>query len=316
MSEAQHPKQTVEQLAQEFGANMEYATRNLQFGHGVYFEGDGIIKEAVSPEKVLWHETSKNRFPIQFLYISNQVIARAENNLDTLIVSAPCSSGEEVYSVALKSLVALKKKKLSANRVKVLGLDAAEEILQQAHGLLNAADLSTKPRKRVNIARFLARSVEFRKQNFIEGLGFQPKENPQIILMNNIFYYLNNEVASKLLEQALKQLDSKNGILLTTHEDYRSIRHLFKQKKWPSSGSILFKKKGNKITLYELNRGGVLEKSFAETTLDKIRKQTRVLRSPNSKLPSQERESHSLRTTLSKLPIVGGFFKKRSMRTI
>jgi chemotaxis methyl-accepting protein methylase len=257
--------QLVEAIANLYGVN-EVGIRRTLSGR---FVDPNICPENV--RNVLTHDTRLDRFPEQNLLIEKYVKRNTKKKRETLIVSSPCSTGEELLSAFRAISKVLNKHGLSGEKVKSLGLDVSPEVLSKALDLVKEESL--------------AKSCTFRPQNFKEGLGLKDEEKPNIILLNNILIHLNEPTGLTLFMDAVEKLDSSEGMLLTTNGDFIKMGSLFGLRRteynslYDSSGretdrrnvSVVLLKKNNEIHVYELNREGQLKIHLATRTLRQLR---------------------------------------------
>jgi len=153
------------------------------------------------------------------------------------ILSFGCSSGEECYSLAIKFFLE------NIDNYEIVGIDIDNEALEIAkkgeyteNSFRNNVMLLKNFFKRINdkyvIKDIYRKNITFLNINLLKenALKYFDKHHFDVILINNVLIYLDEKAISIILNQ-LNNLLSKQGILLTTKEEYFLIEkaHIFKK---------------------------------------------------------------------------------------
>ncbi len=156
-------------------------------------------------------------------------------NKSVNILCAPCSSGEEVYSIILY----LKSKNLLNDKIKITGIDINSNVLEKAReGIYSNRSLSQLPISLKNkyfkiknnlfhIDNNLKKAISFKKINIfdpdIDRLG-----NFDIIFSRNMLIYFDDKSKKKAINQFYKLLKT-DGLLFLGHADLSCIPNGFKK---------------------------------------------------------------------------------------
>lgn len=135
------------------------------------------------------------------------------------ILCAPCSSGEEVYSI----VIALLEANISASRFSILGIDINEQIIEKAeeasYNHRNVQNLSPELIEKYfhiegstyRLKDFLKSSVEFKKINIFDE-NFTNLGKFDFVFSRNMLIYFDKETklkAKTILESMLKEQTRK-----------------------------------------------------------------------------------------------------------
>jgi len=164
-------------------------------------------------------ETWFFRVPEQFADLLRFARTELAQRRPLRILSLPCASGEEAYSIAVTLLDA----GFSSQSFEVLGIDVSERVVAQAraaHYRSNALrgqsldpswfdmhDGVTTPTSAVR------RPVSFRVGNVLQAGVFAPGERFDIIFCRNLLIYLDADARRLALEQLLAVLEN-DGLIL------------------------------------------------------------------------------------------------------
>lgn len=147
-----------------------------------------------------------------------------QNKKSFNILSAPCSSGEEVYSI----LLYLQSKKLLSNTVKIKGIDINSDALRKAQeGVYSERSTSqlpheirqqyfTKKENEYKLDEHFKQYVEFHRANVFELREGVDKYD--IILSRNMLIYFDEEKKKKVIEK-FRTLLKEDGLLCLGHAD-------------------------------------------------------------------------------------------------
>ncbi len=141
------------------------------------------------------------------------------------ILSMPCSSGEEIYSI----LLMLKQNNIDTSYIEIQGYDINSQAIEHAikaiydeHSLHKIDDVTkqnyftlTKNNK-YEISSQLQKNVTFTQKNIFDLEGEIQKYD--IILSRNMFIYFDNENRAKALD-IIANLLKPNGIYIKGHAD-------------------------------------------------------------------------------------------------
>ena len=146
------------------------------------------------------------------------------------VLSAPCSTGEEPYSIAMTLLDA----GVPIDRLHIDALDVSEKALQAARGQIYRAysfrGVTERPphyfepaeKGQFRLSPILHRVVHFRQANLLESgllLGAEPYD---IVFCRNLLIYLEDAARAQLLS-TLDRLTSESGVLFVGHADAGAI---------------------------------------------------------------------------------------------
>ncbi|MEO1953354.1 MAG: CheR family methyltransferase [Campylobacterales bacterium] len=156
----------------------------------------------------------------------NWLIEYIKNSDKSLkILSMPCSSGEEIYSILLLML----QKNIPLEKVELVGYDINSQMIQRAkeaiydeHSLHNMEKsiiekyFSKVEDNKYKLSSFITSHTFFKQQNIFE-IDIS-KESYDIILSRNMLIYFDEEKREKAVDIILKMLKS-DGIFLKGHAD-------------------------------------------------------------------------------------------------
>ena len=148
-----------------------------------------------------------------------------ESDKKLKILSMPCSSGEEIYSIILLML----KNNIPLDKVELVGYDINSQMIQKAkkatyheHSLHNVDDLtrenyfSITQDKQYTLQSHILTNATFKQQNIFEIDTTQEKYD--VILSRNMFIYFDEAKKAKAVEIITKMLDH-DGIFIKGHAD-------------------------------------------------------------------------------------------------
>lgn len=196
----------------------------------------------------------KKVFEILEQNVIPSVIDIKKNKDKTLTIwSAGCSTGEEVYSIAmiLESLSPL----LNDWQIKIFGTDINTESLKKAElGIYHQWSFRTTPayikdkyfveikNHEYKISRQLKNKVSFQYLNLAADESFNrfKPESIDIIFCRNVLMYFSEEVKEKILKTFKKILNNNGWMILSSSELSYSLHKHFKSVNY--TNAILFKK--------------------------------------------------------------------------
>ncbi len=182
-------------------------------------EEDGYINEFL--EEITVNVTEMFRDPSFWRVVRDHIVPNILLNHSTISIwHAGCSSGEEVFSMAilLKEMGILHKAKIIASDLDRTILDKAKkgeyalknmDINQKNYirfqGIANLSDYYTVSNGKVIMDKSLIEQVSFREHDLVRGMVFNKFD---IVLCRNVMIYFNqtlqNEVLKKLHESLFK----------------------------------------------------------------------------------------------------------------
>lgn len=200
-------------------------------------EAEWCLEELLVPET--WFFRDREPFVLLKKYLQEQWIPAHPGRM-LRVLSAPCSTGEEPYSIAMTLLEAgippdrarldavdVSRKALAAARAAVYGRSSFREPLSDRQDDF----FHTTPKGR-RLAGAVTGLVRFHRDNLVTP-GFLGAEVPyDIIFCRNIFIYLNTAARQRLLAN-IDRLLFPEGLLFTGHSEvgfllqqgYKAIRH-------------------------------------------------------------------------------------------
>jgi len=174
-------------------------------------------------------ETWLFRSPEQFDDLTRFVRERLGSRRPLRILSLPCATGEEAYSIAATLL----QQGLGPGAFDILGIDVSERAIASAQA---ARFRATAARGRnVDPSWFqregefwvpmpaVARSVRFRCGNLLQSDCFAPGERFDVIFFRNLLIYLDPEARTRAIEQILRVLEAPGLVLAGQAENLSAI---------------------------------------------------------------------------------------------
>jgi chemotaxis protein methyltransferase CheR len=220
------------------------------------------LLESLSPQDKEWqvlinclttNKTEWFREPDHFDYLTNEFIPKwKRSGKEKLSVwCAACSSGEEVYTVAMVLQAALG----DGYSFEVLGTDIDTEVLYLArNGVYPVANLDQIPERYrsaslargtgeianwMKIKRSLKSKVSFDQLNLIHG-PYPWKERFDLILCRNVFIYFSREMIQEIVGHFYPAAASGASLLIGHSESLQNIRS-----SWSYIGPSIFSKGSN-----------------------------------------------------------------------
>ncbi|MDB6040484.1 MAG: methylase of chemotaxis methyl-accepting protein [Verrucomicrobiales bacterium] len=182
-------------------------------------------------EEVVVNETwfLRDEKPFQYLadHAKREWLAHSEKRS---ILSAPCASGEEAYSIAITLLEA----GLTPGRFAIDGLDISERALQMARrrtyratafrgGTLGDSPyFERSPEGDYRLRNSFDECVKFRKANLLDPMSFPEGGKFDVIFCRNLLIYLDDKARFQLLE-ILTGLLQAGGLLFVGHADAGAV---------------------------------------------------------------------------------------------
>lgn len=186
-------------------------------------EQGNLIEAVVVPET--WFFRNKNSFAFLSNYVTGEWLPKHRG--DRLrVLSVPCSTGEEPYSIAM----ALMDAGIGGDRFHIDGVDISEEVLGRAKsgvytkGSFRGDDLSFRKRyfepkgDAYQLNADVRKGARFIKGNLLDDSFFMDQEPYDIIFCRNLLIYLSSEAKRRALE-ILDRLLARSGILFLGHAE-------------------------------------------------------------------------------------------------
>ena len=156
------------------------------------------------------------------------------------ILSSPCSSGEEVYSILLhiKNI-----KSLHGRDIEILGIDIDSNMIDQAQkGIYDENSVRLLPKEillecftkednRYNIDKSLSKNVEFRLVNVFDKELMNSLGSFDVIFSRNMFVYFD-DISRKEVANTFYEILNKDGYVVLSNTEHMSrVISTFKTKK-------------------------------------------------------------------------------------
>ena len=182
-----------------------------------------LIEEVVIPET--WFFRDKNPFLVLNRYLVTEWMPRHRNNI-LRILSVPCSTGEEPYSITMSLL----SNGFPADKFTVHAVDISRRALQRAkEGIytehsFRGDDLSyrsryfKKTKKSSVINKAIRKKVHFHSGNILNPLFMRGLGLFDIIFCRNVMIYFD-ALSRHLVIKTLHQILSDDGILFVGHAE-------------------------------------------------------------------------------------------------
>jgi chemotaxis protein methyltransferase WspC len=202
-----------------------------------------LLERIIVPETWFFRDTK----PFEYLELWLQQNKDLYKNDMLRILSAPCSTGEEPYSIA----IALTEAGLTKDRFQIDAIDISEESIKKAkkgeyHKVSFRSDdkyymnkyFISKEINRFQLSDEIKSMVNFRKDNILNLMTIKPFEKYHIVFFKNLLIYLTP--ASRLrVMQKIKQLLHQRGVLFTGHsESSFFLQHGFSVVNFPHSFAL------------------------------------------------------------------------------
>ena len=206
--------------ALEIASNREY----VQLLSNSMQEVNELIEEVVVPET--WFFRNQTPFVALGHYVKTQLLPRSNQDGLIRILSAPCSTGEEPYSIAISLL----ENGLAANRFEIDAIDISKRAVTKAkraiYGKNSFRDVDerlvqkyfNKVRSGHHLVESVRNKVKFKMSNFLVGSLSPHPGYYDIIFCRNLLIYFNRDVQLVALEKLHRSLKD-NGMLFVGHAE-------------------------------------------------------------------------------------------------
>ncbi len=182
-----------------------------------------LVEDVVVPETWFFRDTEP------FVYLSRHAAAKwltAPNREAVRILSAPCSTGEEPYSIAMT----LREAGLISRQFEIDAVDISRRVLLTAARALYGKNsfrgddpgfrdrYFEKTENGYRLDPSIARSVRFVQGNMVQPDFFKGARPYDAVFCRNLYIYLNPAARVRLLD-ALDRLLAPSGILFVGHAE-------------------------------------------------------------------------------------------------
>ena len=186
-------------------------------------EQGNLIEAVVVPET--WFFRNKNSFAFLSNYVTGEWLPKHRGDC-LRVLSVPCSTGEEPYSIA----IALMDAGIGGDRFHIDGVDISEAALGRAKsgvytkGSFRGDDLSFRKRyfepkgDAYQLNADVRKAARFIKGNLLDDSLFMDQEPYDIIFCRNLLIYLSPEAKRRAFE-ILDRLLARSGILFLGHAE-------------------------------------------------------------------------------------------------
>ncbi|WP_027720719.1 CheR family methyltransferase [Maridesulfovibrio zosterae] len=237
-----------------------------------------LVEEIVVPETWFFRDTKP--FELLFEKAAHHIYSEFR------VLSAPCSTGEEAYSIAMTLMGA----GLDTAKFKVHGVDISQRALQKARsGIFTensfrseipvyAASYFQKCNTGRQLSEKVRKSVDFYAGNLIDGC--LPSGQYDVIFCRNLLIYLDDQAKNCLIKLFCERLKN-DGILFVGHAEMLSMfddwftpvrkQGVFAFKKGPRKLAALLKEQDCSKVSCNIKPDGKIEKfSFLKSTSESV----------------------------------------------
>lgn len=182
------------------------------------------------------HKTEFFREFEHFKFLTSTVLPEIVSRTQKInIWSAACSSGEEVYSVAMTSLKFIESQPhFKSTEVRLLGTDIDTAVIEKAHaGIYTAESVTRIPdtmikayflkgsgvnRNLFRVKPELSQSTKFRQHNLLEPFSLSANLKFDIVFLRNVLIYFNEKTRLQVISNVIEPL-KKGGYLFVGHSE-------------------------------------------------------------------------------------------------
>ena len=213
-------------------------------------ECNELIEEVVVPET--WFFRNKTPFDALRNYVKQDVLPSLKPSEKIHILSVPCSTGEEPYSIAM----ALLEEGVDPKRLSIDAIDISKKALAKARRAIYGRNsfrgvdekITEKYFHKIRSGQHLMEQVrdlvKFRLGNFLIG-SLSPHPNYyDIIFCRNLLIYFNRETQQVALEKLYRSLKDTGALFVGHAETANLSRNNFIQYEHPHSFAYVKKVKG------------------------------------------------------------------------
>ncbi|MDH5436036.1 MAG: protein-glutamate O-methyltransferase CheR, partial [Gammaproteobacteria bacterium] len=187
-------------------------------------ELDKLIEEVVIPET--WFFRDHKPFLALDALLKKKYLQSVAQGKKIRVLSAPCSTGEEAYSIAMTLL----NNGLSNNQFHIDAIDISQRNIEYAsvgiYGLnsFRGDDIGFRDKYFVDspegyiLDKRVKQSVSFSKENLLDAFFHHNRDNYDIIFCRNLLIYFDRETQNSALG-SLSKLLNKDGTLFVGHAE-------------------------------------------------------------------------------------------------
>lgn len=220
----------------------------LKFEDKQEIEFQNLINSITVNETYFFRESYQ--FNILVKYLLKELDKIKPDNDSIRILSAPCSTGEEAYSIAIYILE--DNSIINKRDIEIVGIDINSTVIEKARlGYYNERslhNLSDKLKKKYfqkiglknKLNRELTDVIAFKKVNIFNKLEMQVIGKFDIIFSRNMLIYFDDKSKKEVAMNFYNSLN-QNGYILLGHAEYMNeIISIFKTKKY--DGYLVYQK--------------------------------------------------------------------------
>ena len=206
-----------------------------------------LIEEVVVPET--WFFRNKTPFAALGNYVAKDVLPGLKSGVKLRILSVPCSTGEEPYSIAM----ALLEEGVDAGRISIDAIDISKRALTKARRAIYGRNsfrgvdekivdkYFDKIRSGQHLIEEVRNLVTFKQGNFLVGPLSSRPGYYDVIFCRNLLIYFDREIQQKALEKLHRSLKD-NGALFVGHAETSNLsRNHFVKYEHPHSFAYIKK---------------------------------------------------------------------------
>lgn len=184
-------------------------------------------------EYITTHKTEWFREPLHFDWLKNELTNILARNNQIQIWSAACSTGEEVFSLALE----LASAQLASHQVKILGTDISTVVLEKAQNLIQQKKVPLEVRERHSqllqdfsarqrLSDILSNSIKLRQFNLIKS-SLPSEMRFDVIFLRNVLIYFDAPTVAEIISRLSQWLSPNGYLVLGLSESLDSKQDLF-----------------------------------------------------------------------------------------
>lgn len=214
-----------------------------------------LIEEIVVPET--WFFRNRVPFEVFVEIINKQILPQRNKKKKIRILSIPCSTGEEPYSLA----IALFERGVNPKGVEITAIDVSRQALLKAERAIYTENsfrdteariiekYFTKVESGYQLNSAIKELVKFKQGNILVGSLSPHPGYYDVVFCRNLLIYFDRDKQQLTLEKLSRSI-KKNGILFVGHAEMSMVTDkYFESLKFPQSFSFQKKSLQTKLTL-------------------------------------------------------------------
>ncbi len=222
-----------------------------------------IIEEITVPETWFFRDYET------FIFLKENINKRLSEkyNYKMSILSAPCATGEEAYSIAMQLLEV----GLNSDSFSITALDISEKSLQLAkEGVYSKSSFRVEldflkkyfyeDNGKLAITDKIKKLVQFKCENLISNDFLNSSDYFDYIFCKNVLIYLNESARQKVLFNLDKKL-KKDGIIFSGHSEFM-IFHNYGFQPINHTGAYAFVKKKQVVAVKKVIDSSLKDKAY------------------------------------------------------